>query len=281
MKKRGPNHRSEQQEEESSPPAKKKKRSTPKGKQAAVLLTPETGGVARRALVVTPKSAPSKARARLDDAFEASAVPFVSPARPTSFQGPVDQLVHACVEFLSARDLRCADQHLHVLLEYLGKTPQLSQMGLFILSSHYDDMFALTVNMRQLVMDVLGRRYQLHPESLGSLDISRGLRAGVMDGPSLQLLHLIGQCMDHETSKCTFALFDKVSCMVLASVYIVVQHLDKCLSGGACKEQFLQSYWHSITEVRLTCPRPANTPADAWLSRPGRWSGGSHASPST
>jgi hypothetical protein len=128
---------------------------------------------------------------------------------------------------------------------------------LFILSAHYDDVFALTVHMRQHVMDVLGQRYQLHPQSLGSLDISRDLRAGVMDNTNLNLLHMIGQCMDHDTSKYTFALFDKVSCLVLASVYIVVQHLDQSLSSGACKEQFLQSYLLSIMEVRPSIARPS------------------------
>ena len=249
-RKRGPKPRSspssarEQQDE--SPPAKK----TPKHQRALpVFSTPESGGAARRALVVTPKPTPGKARARLDDAFEASAIPFVSPERPSSFQGPVDQLVQSCLTFLTARDLGCANQHHQLLLEYLSKTPNVTQLGLFILSAHYDDVFALTVHMRQHVMDVLGQRYQLHPETLGSLDISRNLRAGVMDNANLDLLHLIGQCMDHDTSKYTFTLFDKVSCMVLASVYIIVQDLDKGLSSGVCKEQFLQSSLLSIMEV--------------------------------
>jgi hypothetical protein len=225
-----------------------------------VFSTPESGGAARRALVVTPKPTPGKARARLDDAFKALEIPFVSPDRPSSFQGPVDQLVHSCIVFLTVRDLGCANQHHQLLLEYLGKTPNLTQLGLFILSAHYDDVFALTVHMRQHVMDVLGQRYQLHPQSLGSLDISRDLRAGVMDNTNLNLLHMIGQCMDHDTSKYTFALFDKVSCMVLASVYIVVQHLDQSLSSGACKEQFLQSYLLSIMEVRPSIARPSAPP---------------------
>ena len=92
--------------------------------------------------------------------------PFVFPVQTSSFSVPITDLVRCCLEFITAKDLSSAG-HVHTtIVGFLQRSPDTSQMGLFLMSGRMLEMFSHVVHLRGQVLHVLEAKYRIRVENL-------------------------------------------------------------------------------------------------------------------
>ena len=139
--------------------------------------------------------------------------PFVFPVQTSSFSVPITDLVRCCLEFITAKDLSSAG-HVHTtIVDFLQRSPDTSQMGLFLMSGRMLEMFSHVVHLRGQVLHVLEAKYRIRVENLTLLNLLEEREYKRMERNARGMLDLILNLNDTKEWAAGIFLYEWVSAL--------------------------------------------------------------------
>lgn len=182
--------------------------------------TPST--TARRSLLV-PAVAASKGRF---DGGPLSPCPKAN-LMLASFAGatsPLETLAEQCVQYLSTPSLASSSHEFALNLNaFLSNPLHRGRPGTFLLNHGFLTMFMHSAHLKELVFDVLQRRFDVRPVTLSTKDVraDTNYRALQEDAATCQLLHDITDFHADIPSMLSFCLYDRPSVLVFMAVHVL------------------------------------------------------------
>lgn len=195
-------------------------------------------------------SPPAKRRAKERTPIAMVALPVVE----TVF----NVLAKQCQQFLADPELGAAGCHAHeqALRRYLEIPGHRGQMGLYLLDGGLNGLYAQTVYLKEVVLNVLSTRFGMSVAHLSSKDITADPSFASMDPASRVAIMRIAEFDDGIKSVLTFAMYDPLSILVFLSVYILRCHRETKGRADFEAKCFLHSEAHIIGEVSISFSPP-------------------------
>jgi hypothetical protein len=136
---------------------------------------------------------------------------YVLPTRASSFSVPITELIKTCLDFITAPDMSAAQDVHAAMTSYLQRSPDTSQMGLFLLSGRMLEMFSQVVHLRGQVLHVLESKYRIRVENLTMMNLLEEREYKRMDHGTKGMLDLIVNLGDNKEWTAGIFLYEWVS----------------------------------------------------------------------